>query len=58
MRIKTPAQGRDGEQDAAERDRVRDSEAEKIRRRNLDRPVSELTFAELIDGALAAYREA
>jgi hypothetical protein len=58
MRDKTPAQGRDGEQDAAERDRVRDSEAEKIRRRNLDRPVSELTFAELIDGALAAYREA
>jgi hypothetical protein len=31
---------------------------EKPPARNWDRPVSELSFAELIDGALAAYREA
>jgi hypothetical protein len=56
-RDKTTDQAPDGEQDASERDRARASEAEEIRRCNLDRPVSELTFAELIDGALAAYRE-
>lgn len=52
--VAPPGSGRDADSEGA----GPTPEPEKPPARNWDRPVSELSFAELIDGALAAYREA